>query len=89
MLKFYGADICKDCIASRELLRAQNIEVEFIDITASTANLKAFLSLRDSRPEFDPVKADGSIGIPTFVWEDGTLVVGTGWLQGESRCADC
>lgn len=89
MLKFYGTDICKDCVAARELLRAQNIEAEFIDITASTPNLRAFLALRDSRPEYDEVKARGGIGIPTFVWDDGSLAVGTDWLRGAGRCADC
>ncbi|EJX00248.1 hypothetical protein EVA_11647, partial [gut metagenome] len=35
--------------------------------------LKEFLRLRDSHPAFKSVKAQGSIGIPCFVQEDGSV----------------
>lgn len=89
MLKYYGAEICKDCVAARALLAQRGIEAELIDITASTANLRAFLALRDSRPEFDSVKAEGRIGIPAFILDDGSIVLGSGWLQSGPACTDC
>lgn len=89
MLKYYGAGICKDCVAAGALLAEQGLAAEFIDITASTANLRAFLALRDSRPEFDAVKAEGRIGIPAFVFDDGSILLGSGWLKRGSACADC
>lgn len=81
MLKYYGADICPDCVEAHALLAQKGIAAEFVDITANTANLKAFLALRDSRPEFEPVKQAGGIGIPAFVWEDGRLELGCEWMN--------
>ena len=89
MLKYYGADICKDCRAAARLLAEKGIEAERMDITASTANLRAFLALRDTDPAFAQVRAEGRIGIPAFLFDDGSIVLGSQWLQGESTCADC
>lgn len=88
-IKFYGAEICKDCCAAHPLLQEKGIGVEYIDITASTANLRAFLALRDQNPVFDEVKAEGRIGIPAFVFPDGSVTLGVEWLQGESGCRNC
>ena len=71
--KYYGTPLCPDCLAADEALRGAGAPTEFINITASTANLKEFLALRDSRAEFAPIKAAGSIGIPCFLREDGSL----------------
>ena len=38
-----------------------------------TANLKAFLKLRDSSPLFDSVRQEGGIGIPCIQREDGSI----------------
>ena len=45
--------------------------------------------MRDTLPQYDSVKAEGRIGIPTFVWDDGSVSLDTNWLKGEFRCADC
>ena len=71
--KYYGTPLCPDCLAADETLRGTDVPTEFINITASTANLKEFLALRDSREEFTPIKAAGNIGIPCFLREDGSL----------------
>lgn len=89
MLKLYGAEICSDCREAKRLLEQQAIEYQYIDITVSTKNLKEFLAMRDSLPLYDSVRAEGRIGIPTFVWDDGTVSLDTGWLKHEFRCADC
>ena len=47
------------------------INAEFIDITESTANLKEFLSIRDTDSMFESVKEEHRIGIPLFVNENG------------------
>ncbi|MCD8085793.1 MAG: VOC family protein [Clostridiales bacterium] len=72
-LKFYGTMICPNCVEAQEALREKGMDYEFIDITASTANLKEFLHLRDSSPAFDRVKEKGTIGIPCFRKEDGSV----------------
>lgn len=88
-IKFYGADICKDCRAAHPLLEEKGIETEYIDITASTANLRAFLSLRDHDAAFDEVKKEGRIGIPAFVFPDGSVTLGIEWLEGTGCCQNC
>lgn len=72
-LKLYGSMICPNCVEAQTVLREKGVVYEYIDITGSTANLKEFLHLRDSRPEFDEKREDGSIGIPCFLWENGSI----------------
>ena len=69
-MKVYGSDICKDCVAAKADLLNKQVCYTFVDMTANTTNMKEFLKLRDSRPEFDPIKEKGSIGIPCFVEGD-------------------
>lgn len=63
---------CPDCFQVKEQLK-NNPEYQLIDIGEHVLNLKEFLRLRDSNPAFDSVKANGSVGIPCFVTEDGTI----------------
>ena len=72
-MKFYGTMLCPDCVEAEQLRKEKNIECEYVDITASTANLKEFLALRDNRSEFAELKAEGKIGIPCFLHEDGSI----------------
>ena len=46
-----------------------------MDFAEKTANLKAFLKLRDSSPLFDAVRQAGNIGIPCIQREDGSLTL--------------
>ena len=67
MLKVFGADICKDCLAMKECFAEKEIAYEYTDITESTANMKEFLAIRDRHPMFAEVREGGGIGIPLFV----------------------
>ena len=68
----YGAEICPDGVAAKErLAEASGIELEYRNITGDTATLKEFLRLRDHSAVFAPVVAEGRIGIPLFILEDG------------------
>ena len=92
MLKFYGAAICSTCRDMKQKLEEKGIEYEYIDITANIKNLRAFLALRDTLPAYESIKAEGRVGIPTFVWDDGTVSLDTDWLEtpvGSFGCADC
>lgn len=75
MLKMYGTRLCPDCVEAEAALTAKKIPFETVDITESTANLKAFLKLRDENPLFDAVRAEGGIGVPCFVLDDGRLTL--------------
>lgn len=69
----YGAEICPDCVQAKELLKeAKDIELDYRNITESTRILKEFLAYRDHEELFHTVKEEGRIGIPFFLYEDGT-----------------
>ncbi|MBR4081965.1 MAG: glutaredoxin [Clostridia bacterium] len=72
-MKYYGSPLCPDCVEATRLLAERGVQYEWIDITASMPNLKAFLALRDTREEFAQVRAEGRVGIPCFVAEDGKI----------------
>ena len=71
MIKVYGAEICVDCRNFKAIQKNRGFEVEYIDMTENTKNMREFLAIRDSDPIFDEVKQRGGIGIPLFVREDG------------------
>lgn len=81
MILFYGSKICIDCRNTLAVLKARNLEDQFrfVDMTADTANMKAFLTLRDREPAFAPVRqgenGQSFIGIPAFVREDGKVTL--------------
>lgn len=72
-MKFYGTELCPDCVEAERLLKDKKIEYDYVRITETTANLKEFLKLRDGRTEFEEIKKEGYIGIPCFLMEDGTI----------------
>lgn len=78
MIKIYGTKICPHCEALKKRLMAEGIPFEFFDFSAATQNLKDFLKIRDDQAYaalFDPVRAEGRIGIPCIVTEDGTVTL--------------
>ena len=42
-------------------------------MSASLADLKAYLALRQDSPVYADIRENGGIGIPCFVLEDGTV----------------
>ena len=65
---------CPDCVYVEKQVRG-DAQYEFIDIGSQVKNLKDFLRLRDNYPVFDVIKKVGSVGIPCFVLEDGTVTL--------------
>lgn len=58
----------------KEALSQADIKFAYVDISAGMLPLKQFLKYRDTRPEFDAIKAGGRVGVPCLVVkeEDGT-----------------
>lgn len=81
-MKLYGSELCPDCIEAFEVLEEAKITYTYIDILESMANLREFLKLRDRREEFIPIKEAGSIGLPTYLLDDGALVFDTKEIIG-------
>ena len=74
MIKIYGIGTCPDCTQVEEQVKG-NAKYELVDIGTHVKYLKEFLRLRDNNPLFDECKRTGSIGIPCFLLEDGTVTL--------------
>lgn len=70
-----GSHLCPDTLYAINRLCEAGVEMDFKNISASLTDLKAYLALRESSPVFDGPKANGSLGIPCFVREDGSLTL--------------
>ncbi len=93
MTVVYTMKQCPDCVAVKRQTEG-NPAFRLLDIGESVANMKAFLRLRDSHPAFAAAKAAGSIGIPCFVLEDGTVTLspaeaGLAPTDGPAEGASC
>lgn len=72
-MKIYGTDLCPDCVEAKKKLDEKNIPYDYVDITESIGNLKAFMKMRDEEPAFDEAKKAGAVGVPAFVLDDGDI----------------
>ena len=75
MLKIYGSRLCKDCRACMEEFDRDGVSYVFLDFGDDLQNLKDFLKIRDQWDIFRSAKADGRIGIPCIVREDGSVTL--------------
>ena len=55
----------------KEALSQADIKFAYQDISAGMLPLKQFLKYRDTRAEFDAIKAGGRVGVPCIVVNDG------------------
>lgn len=67
---FFGLMECPDCVEAKAKIEAAGAVCEYRDLGDLRA-LKAFLTLRDTAPEFAEIRGSGSIGIPCFADERG------------------
>lgn len=72
MITVYVMATCPDCVQVKEQLK-DNPNYRLVDIGEHVRNLREFLRLRDSHPAFGAVKARGTVGIPCFAGEDGSV----------------
>lgn len=68
----FGSHLCPDALYAIVKLKDLGIGIDFQNISASLPTLKVFLAKRDGNPMFDEARAQGKVGIPLFVLEDGT-----------------
>ena len=66
-VKMIGTRNCPDCIAALKTIAEKKLDVEFVDIDASTANHTLARPPRHTAPYFHKKKKHGSIGVPCFV----------------------
>lgn len=75
MLRIYGSMLCGDCVKCREDLDRAGVAYEFLDFSSELKNLKEFLKIRDASPVLAEAKAEGYIGIPCILCEDGSITL--------------
>ena len=71
-LTVIGSHLCEDTRNALEVLKEKNVEVNFENMSESLDSLKAYLAVRETSEMYKAVSAAGGIGIPCFVFEDGT-----------------
>lgn len=81
----YGMYECPMVRYALVVLDQNNVEYEYIDIT-DIQNLKEFLKLRDTHADFEEIRGSGSIGIPAFVLEDGSIEFDMCNIAGVKDC---
>lgn len=67
-----GSHLCPDTLYALNKLVETKADIEFKNLSASLPDLKVYLQLRDNEAMYETVKANGGIGIPCFILEDGT-----------------
>ena len=75
MIKIYGSMLCPDCVECRKDLDAAGTAYEYLDFSENLMNLKKFLKIRDENPLFNELRAEGKIGIPCILREDGSVTL--------------
>lgn len=74
MIKMYVMKTCPYCeYVERQVQGNPNFQV--IDIGQHVHNLAEFLNLRDHHPAFAEARAEGDVGIPAYVREDGSVTL--------------
>lgn len=67
-----GSHLCPDTLYALCQLRGKDIDIDFKNLSASLPDLKGYLALRDGLEIYNSVKAEGGIGIPCFILDDGS-----------------
>ncbi len=72
MIKIFVMQTCPDCTAVKAQAQG-DARFQVIDIGQHVRNLKQFLAIRDTHPAFAAIRGKGSVGIPCFQMEDGSV----------------
>ncbi|UUX33928.1 hypothetical protein [Fundicoccus culcitae] len=80
----YFSSVCPDTPAFVAELERLNIAYTAVNITESMPNLKQFLALRDTRPEFDVKKEHNQVGVPVLKLENDALIFDVSELESQA-----
>lgn len=68
---YFFSSLCKDTPPFAAALESLGVECEAVDITASMAELKRFLQVRDTSDAYASRRGTPSVGIPVLITEKG------------------
>ncbi|MBB6216304.1 glutaredoxin-related protein [Anaerosolibacter carboniphilus] len=58
----------------KEFLSEEGVKFGYFDISLDFGALKRFLKIRDTHSIYEPVKAQGWVGIPTIIIDDEIII---------------
>lgn len=67
-----GSHLCQDTLYALFKLKDKKAETRFLNISTNFQVLKDYLKLRDTHPLYVEVKEKDLLGMPFFIFEDGT-----------------
>ena len=70
-----GSHLCPDTLYALNKLVEAKADITFQNLSASLPDLKAYLAPRDPTRVVEDPQPKGSLGIPCFVREDGTVTL--------------
>lgn len=86
VVQIVGTWLCPDCRVVIEQAKAEGLEFEFYDMLENMQDMRLYLKIRESHPEiYDAVRADNKVGVPVFVFPDGSLTLDPEKALGEMR----
>lgn len=71
----FGSSMWPGCGPFKALMEGSGVRFLYLDITENLANMKKFLKARDNMKEFDEVKDEGRIGIPSLILGDNERAI--------------
>lgn len=71
----FGSPMWPGCGPFKALMEESGVRFLYLDITENLANMKKFLKARDNMKEFDEVKEEGRIGIPSLILGDNERAI--------------
>lgn len=82
-----GSHLCPNTLYAITKCKDAGLTFAFKDISASLADLRELLALRDKEPCFDALVKEGKIGIPCFILSDGTVTLDLQKVLGNEAVA--
>lgn len=73
-MKLIGLKVDRECYDASNVLKQAGVKFDYVDIGSSAENMIFFMNLRDNRPEFNALKAQGFVGLPCFLMDDDRIL---------------
>lgn len=75
-LTVWGSSYCQDTLYGllkvKDSIKNNSVKIILNNISTNMPVLKEFMNNRENNPIYKPVKENNGIGMPYFVFEDGT-----------------
>ena len=70
-----GSHLCPDTIYAIHQLAAAGVDTKYRDILSCHADLRYYLSIRETSDLYASIRGTERLGVPLFVREDGSMTL--------------